>query len=172
VFFIEWLLERNPILISVYFLNPFVDLLNEVLGNSWLFILAVILGFLRSDLSWKKKREIRLEFLLLVDLDFVFFFFSEIIHKQFGKRYSWSSINIPSSATFRSCIWKMENQHDDNCCLFTPSIITVTASVVLIAITRVLYILCQSGKPLRPSKSPKPLSTLIVLGSGNSNKFF
>jgi len=100
------------------------------------------------------------------------FFFSEIIHKQFGKRYSWSSINIPSSATFRSCIWKMENQHDDNCCLFTPSIITVTTSVVLIAITRVLYILCQSGKPLHPSKSPKPLSTLIVLGSGNSNKFF
>lgn len=103
---------------------------------------------------------------------FCLLFFSEIIHKQFGKRYSWSSINIPSSATFRSCIWKMENQHDDNCCLFTPSIITVTASVVLIAITRVLYILCQSGKPLRPSKSPKPLSTLIVLGSGNSNKFF
>ncbi|KAH8519136.1 hypothetical protein H0E87_000812 [Populus deltoides] len=60
----------------------------------------------------------------------------------------------------------MENQHDDNCCFFTPSIITVTVSVVLIAITRVLYILCQSGKPLRPSKSPKPLSTLIVLGSG------
>ncbi|KAJ6949586.1 hypothetical protein NC651_003541 [Populus alba x Populus x berolinensis] len=60
----------------------------------------------------------------------------------------------------------MENQHDDNCCLFTPSIITLTVSVVLIAITRVLYILCQSGKPLRPSKSPKPLSTLIVLGSG------
>lgn len=60
----------------------------------------------------------------------------------------------------------MENQDDGNCCLFTPSIITVTVSVVLIAITRVLYILCQSGKPLRPSKSPKPLSTLIVLGSG------
>ncbi|KAJ7014154.1 UDP-N-acetylglucosamine transferase subunit ALG14 [Populus alba x Populus x berolinensis] len=60
----------------------------------------------------------------------------------------------------------MENQHDDNCCLFTPSIITLTVSAVLIAITRILYILCQSGKPLRPSKSPKPLSTLIVLGSG------
>ncbi|KAJ6751678.1 hypothetical protein OIU85_002136 [Salix viminalis] len=50
--------------------------------------------------------------------------------------------------------------------LFTPSIITITVSVVLIAITRVFYILCQSGKPLYPSKSPKPLSTLIVLGSG------
>ncbi|XP_011007510.1 PREDICTED: UDP-N-acetylglucosamine transferase subunit ALG14 homolog isoform X1 [Populus euphratica] len=85
---------------------------------------------------------------------------------MFGKRYSSSSINIPSSATFGSCIWKMENQHDDNCCLFTPSIITVTVSIVLIAITRVFYILCQSGKPLRPSKSPKSLSTLIVLGSG------
>lgn len=60
----------------------------------------------------------------------------------------------------------MENQHDDNCCLFTPSIITLTVSAVLIAITRILYILCQSGKPLCPSKSPKPLSTLIVLGSG------
>ncbi|KAF9666429.1 hypothetical protein SADUNF_Sadunf16G0228500 [Salix dunnii] len=60
----------------------------------------------------------------------------------------------------------MENQHDDNCCLFTPSIITITVSVVLVAITRVFYILCQSGKPLYPSKSPKPLSTLIVLGSG------
>ncbi|KAL3612070.1 hypothetical protein D5086_003090 [Populus alba] len=60
----------------------------------------------------------------------------------------------------------MENQHDDNCCLFTPSIITLTVSAVLIAITRILYILCQSGKPLRPSKSQKPLSTLIVLGSG------
>ncbi|KAJ6754196.1 GLYCOSYL TRANSFERASE-RELATED [Salix purpurea] len=60
--------------------------------------------------------------------------------------------------------------------LFTPSIITVTVSAVLIAITRVFYILCQSGKPLYPSKSPKTTQHfncfgIRMRGKGGSTQF-
>ncbi|KAJ4826633.1 hypothetical protein Tsubulata_002236 [Turnera subulata] len=57
----------------------------------------------------------------------------------------------------------MERKHE--CCFSSPTLIAIAVSLILIAIARILYVLYRSGKPLRP-KSPKPVSTLIVLGSG------
>ncbi|CAN1186042.1 UDP-N-acetylglucosamine transferase subunit ALG14 homolog [Linum perenne] len=54
----------------------------------------------------------------------------------------------------------MEEEHD--CCY---SIGTVIAICLLIVVIRVVYVLYWTGKPLS-SKSSKPRSTLIVLGSG------
>ncbi|XP_065877927.1 UDP-N-acetylglucosamine transferase subunit ALG14 [Euphorbia lathyris] len=49
------------------------------------------------------------------------------------------------------------------CCLSVSLVIII--SFVFIAIVRFIYVVYQTGKPLRP-KSLKPMSTLVVLGSG------
>lgn len=51
---------------------------------------------------------------------------------------------------------------DENCCFIS---MVISIGLIFIAIVRVIYVIYQTGKPLRP-KSPKPMSTLIVLGSG------
>lgn len=50
----------------------------------------------------------------------------------------------------------------DNCCLLTILIAVLT---IVLVVSRVLYVLYQTGKPLG-RKNRKPVSTLIVLGSG------
>ncbi|KAJ9153213.1 hypothetical protein P3X46_026678 [Hevea brasiliensis] len=52
--------------------------------------------------------------------------------------------------------------NDEN--LFSISIVIIIG-LIFISIVRVIYVIYQTGKPLH-SKSQKPMSTLIVLGSG------